>query len=558
MAVVVHLVRVLLRALVYPLRSLSKAPDHVVFTLEGDYSDLPAPREGFLRRRLMPRKLSLYEIGQQLDHVARDRRVRGVVLRLYGVHLTMAQIQTVRGYVAHLRARGKRVVTWASGYDMTAYYLAAAADEILLSRGGAIVQLGLSQGYVFLGDVLERIGLRAEFVQISPYKTGADVLTRTAMSEQAREMADWLLDDMYATITADLARDRNTERETVRAMIDGAPYTDEAARAARVVDGILNEEDLPARLGTAHRAARLLPYDACCRKLLPKPLRRPGAYVAVVRVVGTIVDGRSRRPPVRPPLDLPFVFDERTGNLTVAHQLRRALADRRARAVILFVDSSGGSATSSEAIASALARVREEKPVVVCMASVAASGGYYVAAPANHIVAQPSSITGSIGVLAGKLVDAKFLERLLVHREVLERGERAAFLAPHRPFTQAERDRLSEMIRRSYRQFLDRVGEGREMDGEAVDAVGGGRVWTGRQALDRGLIDELGGFDAALVKARELGGLDPRTRVIELPIPRADRLGVPAPLALFTYAKQGVDQLGLGRAWYLCPLVKRD
>jgi protease IV len=555
---VVYLVRLLLRAVVYPLRFMRKAPDAVVFVLEGAYPDLPAPKEGFLRRRLMPRRTSLFELGQQLEHVACDRRVRGVMLRLCGLKLSMAQIQTVRGFISGLRERGKRVVVWAADYDMASYYLAAAADEILTPRGGGIVQLGLSRSYVFLGDVLGRIGLQADFVQISPYKTAGDLLTRTGMSDEARAMADWLLDDAYATITADIARDRGIEPEAAKALIDGAPYVDEAARAAGAIDGVLNEEELPAHLGGAQRPARLVPYAACRRTLRPRPLERPGGYVAVVRVAGTIVDGRSSRPPVKPPLDLPFLFNERAGDLTVVQQLRQALADRRAKAVVLFIDSGGGSATSSEAIASALSRVRETKPVVVCMATIAGSGGYYVAVPANHIVAQPGTITGSIGVIVGKLVDVKLLEKLLVHREVLERGGNAAFLASHHPFSDEERQRLFGLIQHIYSQFLDRVAKGREMSRDAVDAIGGGRVWTGRQALERGLVDELGGLDAALAKARELAGLHPRSRMVEIPIPKADRLGVPSPLSLFAYAKDGVDQLGRGRALYVCPLVRGD
>ena len=558
MAVAVYLIRILLRALVYPLRLLGRAPDYVLLTLGGDYPDLPAPKEGFVRRRLMPRKTSLFELGRRLEHVAGDRRVRGVVLHLCGPRLSMAQIQTVRGFIADLRARGKRVVTWAPDYDMATYYLAAAADEILSPRGGSIFQLGLSRSHVFLGDLLERVGLQADFVQISPYKTAGDMLTRTGMSEEARKMADWLLDDAFTTITQDLTRDRETDVETVKRLIDGAPYTDEAARAAGAIDGILNEEELPAHLGSSGRPARLVPYAACRRSLLPRPPDHPGGYVAVVRVAGTIVDGRSSRPPVKPPFDLPFLLSERAGDLSVVQQLRQALADRRAKAVVLFVDSGGGSATSSEAIASAISRVREQKPVVVCMATVAASGGYYVAAPASHIVAQPGTITGSIGVVFGKLVDVKLFEKLLVHREVLQRGESATLFASSHPLTGEERARLLHLIQHAYDQFLDRVANGRKMSSEAVDAIGGGRVWTGRQALENGLVDELGGLDAALAKARKLGGLHPRSRVREIPFPKGDRLGVPSPVALFSYVKDGADQFRRARALYLCPLIRSE
>jgi protease IV len=558
MAFLIYGIRSLLRFLLLPLRLIARTPDYVIFTLEGEYPDLPTPKEGFLRRRLMPKKTSLFELGERFEHVAGDRRVRGVLLHLTGLKLSIAQLQTVRGFIRKLQERGKRVITWASDYDMAAYYLAAATDEILLAHWGAIFQLGISRSYVYLGEALERIGLKADFVQISPYKSGADMLARSEMSEEARKMADWILDDTYASILQDIASDRGTDSESIKALVDGAPYIDQAAQEAGAIDGILNQEDLPEYLGNSGRPAKLVPYAGCRRKLLPRLLKRPGSYVGMIRVEGSIVDGRSSRPPMKPPLKLPLLLEERVGDLTVVQQMRRALTDKRAKALLLFVDSGGGSATSSEAMASALSRLAQKKPVVVFMSSVAASGGYYVAAPAGCIVAQPGTITGSIGVIAGKLVDTGMLEKLLIHREVLQRGENATFAGSHRRFTDEERERLLVMIKHNYSQFLDRVGSGRGMSAEAIDAIGGGRVWTGRQALENGLVDELGGLDVALAKARELAGLHPRARMREIPIPKAENLPIPSPLALLSYAKEGADQLQHARVLYLCPFIESD
>ena len=379
MPFVIYVIRVLLRSFFYPLRLLKMSPDYVLFTLDGEYPDIPEPKQGFLRGKLLGKKLSLMELGEQFDQVARDRRVRGLVLHIASLKLSVAQLQTVRGFIVRLRESGKRVVTWGSTYDMAEYYVSTAADEVLIARGGSIEELGLSRGYVFLADALERIGLKGDFVQISPYKTAPDMLTRTQMSDEAREMANWLLDDTYAVIVADIAGDRGTDPEKIRAIIDGAPYTDAEALDAKAVDGIMNQEDLPAHLGTADRPARIVPYASCRKRLRPRPLVRPGGYVALIRVEGDIVDGRSGRPPVKPPFRLPLLLNPRAGDLTIVQQVRRVLKDKRAKALVLLVDSGGGSAASSEAMSSALRRLAKKKPVVCCMSSVAASGGYYVA-----------------------------------------------------------------------------------------------------------------------------------------------------------------------------------
>ncbi len=555
MAYIVYIIRVLVRALGYPLRRLRRPPDYVLFTLEGAYPDIPLPKQGFLQRRLTPKRMSLMELGRQFDRVARDSRVRGVVLHLVGPKLSIAQQQTVRGFIRRLRESGKRVVAWSSGYDMGGYYIAAAADEVLLAPGGTVGPLGLAHGYVFLADALSRVGLEADFVQISPYKTAADMLTRSEMSAEARKMAEWLIEDTYSTIVADVSRDRDLVPDRVRALIDGAPYTDEEALAAGAVDGIMNQEELPARLAEAGRPARIAPFSACRRKLPPEPLARPGGYLALIRIEGMIVDGHSSRPPTPTPR-IPLLLEPRTGDLTVVQQVRRVLRDKRAKALVLFIDSEGGSSTASEAMVAALRQLTGRKPVVVCMSSIAASGGYYVATPAVHIVAQPGTLTGSIGVLAGKLVSARLLERLLINREVIQRGEHATFFGMERPFTAEERAQMVTLINRVYDLFLDRVSDGRGMSKEEIDAIGGGRVWTGKQALAHGLVDALGGLDAALAKARELGGLSPRSPVREIPVPKRDNAPIPSTAALLSYAAVGMEPFRTGKALCLSPLLE--
>ena len=211
------------------------------------------------------------------------------------------------------------------------------------------------------------------------------------------------------------------------------------------MDAVVSEEELPARLGGAFQH-----WPEARRRLLPQRPRRPGRIVGLIRVQGLIVDGRSRRPPPLPPLPVPLVMAEQCGDLTVVRQARRLAADRRVGAVVLWIDSGGGSATASEAIAAALRTLADRKPLVAVMGSVAASGGYYVATPAARVFAQPSTLTGSIGVLAGKVAVGGLLQRLLLNLETITRGEHAAMFAPDRPFREDEKARLREAIERSY------------------------------------------------------------------------------------------------------------
>ncbi len=555
---VIYLIRILIRSCFYLLQLLKRPPDYVLFTLEGEYPDLPSPKQGLLRRKLLGKKLSLLELGEQFDHVARDRRVRGVVLHIASLKLSIAQIQTLRGFIDKLKESGKRVVAWASTYDMGTYYVAAAADEVLIARGGSIGQLGLSRNFLFLADALDRIGLKGDFVQISPYKTAPDMLTRTQMSDEAQEMMDWLLDDAYSVIVDDIARDRKINPAQVKGFIDRSPHTDDGAMDEKAVDMIMNREELPTHLGTEKRPARIVPYANCHKILHSRRIVRPGGYVALIRVEGDIVDGRNGRPPAKPPFQIPLFLNPRAGDLTIVQQVGRVLKDKRAKALVLFVDSGGGSAASSEAMSSALRQLAEKKPVVCCMSSVAASGGYYAATPAKYIVAQPGTITGSIGVLSGKIINEGMLEKLLINREVLKRGENATFYGSDRPFTVEEKERLLESIKHTYKLFLERVSASRSMSTEVIDEIGGGRVWTGKQALEHGLVDELGGLDTALSKARQLAGLHPQTQMREIPVPKSSSAPIPSTMALLAYAKEGMDQLQKDQALCICPLIPCD
>ncbi len=531
------------------LRLRKDMPGWVSMTLEGSYPEL-APRRSPIQQRLLPQVTSLRQIEARMDRVAADPRVRGLVLHIRQLQLGAAQLQSLRAALGRLRRAGKRSVAYATSYDRASYYLACAADEVLLQTGGSIAPLGLRSQHAFLADSLERIGLRFDLLQISPYKTAGDALTRRELSDEAREMAEWLLDDAYAEILSAICKGREMDLPEAESLVDASPYTDEQALNRGAIDGICDEASLPERLGEG-APAQIEAWDRAAKLLRSPRPRRAGRRVALIRIEGMIVDGYSEQPPVYPPLPGPFGA-LRAGDASLVQEARAALDDDDVAAAVVYIDSPGGSATASEAIAAALSHLARHKPVVAVMGSVAASGGYYVATPAAWILARPGSITGSIGVIAGKLVSAALYDRIGIRREPLQRGRNADFASPERAYSAEQRQQLRQSIERIYEVFLSRVAESRGLDRHSLDALAGGRVWTGRQARQHGLIDDFGGLDEGLEKACEMAGLHRRAPLRALaPIKkqRAPGLAVAAWFAALEAPLQLLD----GPALCLCP-----
>jgi protease IV len=489
-------------------RSFRKPPAFVLFLLESDLPALPDPPRPRWQRLISRPRSSLKDLGQHFDAIARDVRIKGVVLHLRPVPMPMATLQDLRELVSQLRASGKKVVAWAPFYTTGTYYLACACDEILMMPTGSVQPLGFSATGMFLASGLKRFGIEADFVQVSPYKSAADMLTKSKMSDELREQITWLLGSEHKELAGAIAESRGVDEGSAKALIDGSPYGDDAALEKRVVDRIVSEEQLPDYLGGSGAAATIGTWDQARRALSQHPptLGR-GQYVAVLRIEGTIVDGRSERLPVKPPIEVPVVSADRAGDLTVVQLARQVAADKRAAAAVLYVNSRGGSATASEAMRQALEQISARKPLVVAMGPAAASGGYWVATPGRWIVARPGTLTGSIGVLTGKIVTGDLWSKLLFNRETISFGEHVTLEQTDMPFTDDERTIVQGDIDRIYGAFLDLVGASRKLSREELDAIAAGRVWTGRQALERRLVDEMGGMETAVRKARSLAGL---------------------------------------------------
>ena len=408
---------------------------------------------------------------------------------------------------------------------------------------------------VFLKDGLGAVGLQWDSVAISPYKGAADALTRTEPSPEGKEQTNWLLDSIYETVVEGIAATRKMKPDEVKYMIDGALHMSDAALDRGYVDGVMNEEQLLEYLGIT----KITMWEEADGQVYLPERDFSGKYVGVIYAGGAIVDGESATPPSDMPIPIPFVGGERLGDITLNQQVRHLMRDPQCGALVLYIDSGGGSATASESMASALAEIAKSRPLVVFMGGVAASGGYYIATPAHWIVAQAGTITGSIGVLMGKLVNSDMLKKLRFNAFSYLRGDNADLISGESHFSDAQRDMIRASIDHIYEQFLGRVAESRGKSSAEIDAIGGGRVWTGEQALQNGLVDELGNLRTAIDKARELAKL-PETAPSVLIRDKGKPIGVQVaeqnPAAMVKYVAEGVEQLS-NRAQFIMPFEWR-
>ena len=547
---VVNLYRLLRNALV---RAFRRPPDFVWIPVSGGLPEFEPRRRGFLRRRLGPRASgpSLESIRGRLDRILADGRPSGVVLRVENLDAGWASLEELRRELERFRERGKRVVAYLIDPGTRDYYLASSADEIFATPLSTLNVVGLSARVNFLKDALSRIGVRTEVVAVSRYKSAGDTLSRSDFSEESREQAERLLDRRFASLVAAISTGRKISPDEARRLINDAPYTGTVAEDKGLIDGVLYEDELPGRLGDGGRRARLAEWPAARGSLRAPYRKKARTLVALVGVEGAIVRGKSRKPPV----PLPVLGREQAGSDSVAAALRVAESNRRVGAVLLHVDSPGGDALASDLIWREVERIGGKKPVVVLMGNAAASGGYYVSAAARHVVARENTVTGSIGVILTRPVASGLLENLGVNPVTIERGARANLLDLRREPTADELSVLRAHLASVYDAFKDRVARGRGMDHETLEGLAGGRVWTGAEALERGLVDEVGGFRSALEKAKSLAGVEGEGgALLKISVPSGAR---PAPGEPVREAVDAVveafGELKIPRVWATAP-----
>lgn len=472
----------------------------------------PAPELPFFGRHAGS---SLIDVYQALRGARTDPDVVGLAVHIKQAALGLAQAEELRRQIAGLAAAGKTVEcyleTAGEGSNGTlAYYVATACPTISLAPAGELNIVGLFADSSFLRGTLDKLKIEPEFESVGTYKSAGEAYTEYQHSAAAREALSSLLDDFYSRLAADIAIGRQLEDSRVRQLIDAAPYSATEALELGLVDRLAYpdqfETSLRETLGEDWGWVEVQDYA-------PRGLDLGRSKVALAFAQGTIVRGRSG---VDPWSQQRYVGADGFGAV-----LEELIEDDSIVAVILRVDSPGGSAQASDLLLRQVERLAEVKPVVVSMSSLAASGGYYISAKARHIVAESTTITGSIGVIAGRFVTGRFQKELLgVSHDTLKRGANADYFSSLEPFNAPQRERFRSMMSAVYDTFLDHVVAGRGMERAAVEAVAEGRVWTGQSALGLGLVDEVGGFDSARRAAAEAAGLEvDQTRLVLYPKP---------------------------------------
>jgi protease-4 len=482
----------------------------LVVPVEGSYVEAASP--GLLSQLagfLVTPPPSFTALLSELAKAERDARIATVVLRVRGLGIGWGKAQELRAAIARLRAAGKRTVAYLEVQTYGAnleYYVATACDELVLAPGVPAPLSGLRAEYLFLGGLWESLGVQLDVLGAGEYKGAVETLGARGMSAPHREMADSLLDSLTAQLTSGVALARGLEQDAVRAAIDAAPMPAAAAVERKLVDRVAHWDEIFEGLGDPPRVEG----EVYARVPASRVGFAPVARFALVYGAGNVVQGEARgATPV-------FASD------AVAEALEDAAEDDSVKAIVLRLDSPGGSGAAAEQVWRAVRRARESKPVIASMSDLAASAAYYVAAGADRVLAQPGSYTGSIGVFVVRPSFGGLLDKLDVGHETLLRGQHADLLALMQPLSPETRERFRAEVEGSYVQFVERVAEGRALSTREVDEVARGRVWTGEQARERGLVDALGGLRDAVLAAKEAAGLAPDDDVelVVFPAPR--------------------------------------
>jgi protease IV len=463
------------------------------------------------------RKSTLRGFLDALERGAGDPRVKGIYAHIGGDSLGLAKTQEVRDAIAAFRGKGKFAIAFSESFGefgggTRPYYLATAFDEIWLQPLGAVGLVGLHAEMPFLRGTLDKLGIQPSFARREEYKSAVNFLTESEMTAPQREEMESLLASMAGQIARGIADTRHLSESEVQGLIDRGPLFADEAKAAGLVDRLGYRDEV---IDEAHRRAGSgaeLVSSARYVEGAGHPHNK-GPTIALIYGSGLIVQGGGGASPLSGAAEM--------SAREVSRAFRAAFRDAKVRAILFRIDSPGGSAVASETIWREVVRARERgKPVIVSMGDAAGSGGYYVAAPADKIVAQPATLTGSIGVLAGKLVVTHLLNKIGVTTDSAERGANSGMFSTFRDFSPAERQRLDAFLDLTYRGFKQHVAAGRHLSEDAVEAVAKGRVWSGEEAKARGLVDALGGYAVALQLAREAAGLAPDAPVKLVVFPR--------------------------------------
>ncbi len=476
----------------------------LVLKIEGDLAELSInPFDSLLQE-----PVTVGSLTRALKAAKTDPRITGVLLRPVQAPPLWGKLQEVRDALVDFKSSGKPLVALLEFAGDREYVLASAASRVVLVPPGQLNLTGLASYQLFLRGTFDKIGAQPDLLHIGDYKTAVNTFTEKGFTPAHREMTESLNQDAFEQLLALVAGARKKSVEDVRALVDQGPMLPEAALQNGLVDDVAYYDEIGKTSGLGDRFKEL-PLEQYLSVMPATRVSLSAPRIAVLYAVGTIVSGNGGSGPT----------GTEVGSDKLTQYIREVRNDDSVKAVVLRVDSPGGSTVASDVIWRELMLLRARKPLVVSMSDLAASGGYYIAMPGHVIVAQPGTLTGSIGIFSGKFVTGGTYSKLGINIEAVSEGAYAEMYSPTRPFNAAERAKVEEQMQAFYDQFVEKVAESRLSTPEKIDIVAQGRVWTGRQARERGLVDELGGLPRALAIAQQRAGIakDATVQVVTYP-----------------------------------------
>jgi len=511
----------------YPGITFKKPGPKVVDWVPRGRSEEPAP-SGFKIGAFSfgsTKSKTFYDLLTEIREMGERKDIKGVLLDFRGASYSWYQVEEIRAELASLSEKGKKIVAFSEGYSLGGYYLASVADRIYMVPSG---DMFLASGYIrtmHVKNALDKLGIEADYYRVGEYKAAYELVNLAEPSAEDREQMEAYLNSLYTHILTTIERDRGIPRaEFEKIMNERIMFTGDTAVALGLVDSLCLALDLDsivdiefgekverAEFAKIHADEPEVPRSWLEDEEMDGLLDR--GKIAIVVAEGNIVTGESGSSP----LPIPLIGGKYMGSTTVSEILDEIADDKQIKAVVFRINSGGGSALASEIINRALTDLAAEKPVIVSMASVAGSGGYYIAAPGDKIFADATTITGSIGILGGKFVTKGLNDKLGITHGTVKLYPHADMFSPDRPFDEKEAELMQQFIDQGYAEFVSRVAEGRGMTFDEVDKVARGRIWTGTDAVEAGLADEVGGIMDAVHEARKLAELDEDCKVVIYP-----------------------------------------
>jgi protease-4 len=442
------------------------------------------------------------ELAAAITDAATDPQIAGLLLEIEGTGGGWAQVQELREAIWQFRDEGKPSIAWAETYGNSEYFLASAATEIHLAPEGLALVNGLYISKTYFAGLFEKLGVTANFEHVGDFKSAVEPYERTGPSDAAKAATNALLDSIYGQLQAGIAQGRDITPEAVSALIDNPPITPKAAKKRGLVDSLTYRDELEEHVGA--KLKKVSQYLASRRGIWSGS----GTQIAVIHAEGTIVGGNG---------GAGSFGGQMIGSKSMSKLIKKIRDNDDFAAVVLRINSPGGSGMASDTIWRELMLTQNKKPIVVSMGDYAASGGYYIAMGADHIVAQPGTITGSIGVFGGKMNLSGLKEQIGLTTHSFERGARADLFSSDTDFDPKDRAKFRQFLNNFYKTFVTKAAQGRGMSYEALEAVAQGRVWTGEQALELKLVDSLGGLDDAITIATQLASIDGDVSIVRFP-----------------------------------------